>query len=95
MHARRRRPRGQAVAHARAYVRILSPLLESTGDDLLAGLDLFEASPRLGAFDAVLAATVVREGAALVSADHAFAEIDGLRHLDPASPTFLDDLGIS
>jgi predicted nucleic acid-binding protein len=54
-------------------------------------LDLFETSKRLGAFDAVLAASARRQGWALASADAAFEAVQGLRYLNPASPTFLDE----
>ena len=55
------------------------------------GLELFETSERLGAFDAVLAASARRQGWALASADVAFEAVQGLRYLNPASPTFLED----
>ncbi len=47
--------------------------------DLRAGLRLFERTPAVGAFDAVLAAVALRAGAtSLVSADHAFATVRGI-----------------
>ena len=94
VHARRGRSRGEAVRHARRYMRILAPLISPDPEVLDAGLDLY-VHGKLGCFDAVLAATARREGATLVSADGAFGAVDGLRHLDPASPSFLDDLGIA
>ena len=94
LHVRGRRVgRADAVEQARQAIQLLRPLLQPSEDDLRAGLDLFLAHD-LGGFDAVLAAVARREGATLVSADSAFAQVDGLRHLDPASPSFLDDLGI-
>ena len=93
VHARRGRTREAAVGHARDLRQLLSPLVAATEDDLAAGLDVYERGT-LGCFDAVLAATAMRLGATLVSADRAFAGIDGLAHLDPGSPTFLADLGI-
>lgn len=90
----RRTARADAIVRAREVHRLLGPLLQTTEDDLLAGLELY-AHGKLGCVDAVLAATAMREGATLVSADGAFGAVDGLRHLDPASPSFLDDLGIA
>lgn len=90
----RRRTRGEAVRLARQYAMALG-LLETTQDDLTRGLDLFEDHPALGAFDAVLAAVALNRGAdALVSADHAFQAVPGLRWVDPASrelPGFVGD----
>lgn len=78
----KRRGRGDAVALARSYVDLLSPLLAAEGDHLLRGLELFEERPALGAFDAVLAAIAVDAGAeALVSADMGFTGVRGVRHL--------------
>lgn len=91
--ARRGRSRSDAVGHARRYVRILKPLLAPDEAALDVGLALYEDG-KLGCFDAVLAATTMRDGATLVSADGAFGGVDGLRHLDLASPSFFDDLGI-
>lgn len=87
-----RRDRGEATARARQFQLILSPLLRTEEEDLAAGLVLFESIPAIGSFDAVLAAAALRVEATLVSADRSFAEVPGLRHLDPASPTFADDL---
>ncbi len=51
------------------------------------GLILYGSTSRLGAFDAVLAAAAVAAGAeALVSADSAFGEVPGLRHVVPTDP---------
>lgn len=80
----RRRPREDAASLGRAYADLLGPLLPVTTDDLLRGLQLFRNSDRLGAFDAVLAATAVASQAeALDSADSAFAEVQGLVHVVP------------
>lgn len=92
----RRRGRADATAVARNYAALLAPLLVVDTDDLRAGLDLFERHDGLGAFDAVLAAVAIRRGAdALVSADGAFAGIEGLRHVDPTTPELLAALGRS
>ena len=74
--ARRRGPE-DAVGFARDYLDVLAPLVVVGEDDLQAGLRLYARSERIGAFDAVLAATASRVNAtAMVSADGAFAEAD-------------------
>lgn len=79
----RRRDRENAARHTRDYLDLLAPLLIVGEDDLQDGLRLYARSDRLGAFDAVLAATAARAGAAaLVSADAAFAEAD-VTHVIP------------
>lgn len=85
LHVRsRRRDRGRATADARSYSELLAPLLTADEAALRSGLDLYAGSSRLGAFDAVLAATALAVGAdALISADGAFAEVAGLRHVLP------------
>ncbi|MGC1184551.1 MAG: type II toxin-antitoxin system VapC family toxin [Candidatus Dormiibacterota bacterium] len=85
----RRRPRGEAAARAREYARVLAPLVRFGESELLLGLELFATSAGLSPFDAVLAATARQRGLALASADRAFAEVQGLSHLDPSSPAFL------
>ena len=83
MRARRRDSR-DAAPLGRDYADLLSPLLNVTGEDLRRGLSLFERVDRLGAFDAVLAASAAAAGAsALVSAGAAFAGLPELRHLIP------------
>jgi len=85
----RRRDREDAIRVARDFAALLSPLLAVTAEDLDAGLDLFARTP-LGAFDAVLAAAALRSGCELfVSADRAFAAVDGLLVGDPAAADFL------
>jgi uncharacterized protein len=80
----RRRDRADAAALGRDYAEILSPLLTVTAHDLVAGLALFEQTPSLGAFDAVLAAAGARAGiSALVSADNGFARIPAISHVLP------------
>jgi predicted nucleic acid-binding protein len=88
----RRRPRAEAAARAREYALGFSPLVLPDEDDLARGLEIFEATASLGPFDAVLAAVALRRRWALASADQSFGDVDGLRHLDPSSPAFLDDL---
>jgi uncharacterized protein len=79
-----RRERSDAVALGGDYADLLAPLLTVGDEHLRRGLALFERSERLGAFDAVLAATALEAGAsALVSADGAFASIAGLHHVIP------------
>lgn len=96
-HVRARRDgRSRAVSDARGLVSILGPLLLVDGAMLSLGLRIYEETPGLGSFDAVLAAAAAFASAeALVSADRGFAEVKGLRHLDPATPDFLERLGIA
>jgi uncharacterized protein len=92
----RRRSRRDASSLARSYAELLSPLVVVDGDDLDAGLRLFERSQALGPFDAVLAVTALRRGAdGLASADAGFGSVKGLRHLDPAGASFRAALGSS
>ena len=80
----RRRSRSDAAELGREYLDLLSPLVAVTKEALHLGISTFEKSRRLGAFDAVLAATAITTGAhALVSADAAFASVDGLEHVVP------------
>jgi hypothetical protein len=61
-------------------------LLVSEQPDLDLGLTLFERTPTIGAFDAVLAAVALnRRAEALISADRAFGEVPGLNWIDPAT----------
>ena len=83
----RRRPLADASARARDYAHGLAPLVRPEEADLFAGLDLWEAARDLGPFDAVLAATALRRGWALASADRSFERVPGLRHVDPARVT--------
>jgi predicted nucleic acid-binding protein len=85
----RRQDREDAARVARAFGALFAPLLTVTAEDLDAGLGLFTRT-RLGAFDAVLAAAALRSGCRLlVSADRAFAAVDGLSVGDPAKADFL------
>ena len=69
----------------RAYATLLSPLLQPSEENLVAGLRLFEREEAVGAFDAVLAAAAIAAQAdALVSADRSFASVRGLRWVDLA-----------
>lgn len=80
----RRRGRADAVALARDYIELLSPLLVVEETDLQEGLRLYAENTGLGSFDAVLAAAAHAAGAgALVSADSAFAQIVSIRHVMP------------
>ena len=84
-------PLAEQAANVRRYTAAL-PLLETRLDDLELGLNLFEQHSALGAFHSVLAAlTLNRRAEALVSADRAFAEVAGLRWVNPATRD-LDDL---
>lgn len=85
----RSRGRRDAVALARRYAELLSPLLTTEAGHLERGLRLFERHAGMGAFDAVLAAVALANDAtALVSADEDFAVVPGLRHVAPGTPAF-------
>lgn len=85
----RRRTRRDAAQAGADYAALFSPLLRPDAAALRQGLDLFEESNAIGAFDAVLAATAAAAGAsAFVSADRAFATVADLPFVDLAS----DDL---
>lgn len=90
-HVRARRcGRADAAALAREWTHLACPVLRPDEDDLMAGLDLWEARPALGCFDAVLAATAQRRaGGLLASADRSFGEVPGITWLDPASGDFI------
>jgi predicted nucleic acid-binding protein len=76
--------RDDAAALATAYIDLLSPLLPTDEAALRAGLAVFRERGRLGAFDAVLGAAATAAGAAaVVSADAAFADLPGVRHVRP------------
>jgi predicted nucleic acid-binding protein len=85
-HVRSRRlPRREAVRLARDMSSLFEPLIVTDHVTLALGLRIYEESTVLGAFDAVLcAAALTLSVEALVSADRAFATVDGLRHVDPA-----------
>jgi len=88
----RRRGRADAAALGRDYAELLAPLLSVTSEDLARGLTWYEQSDQLGAFDAVLAAAAAAAGArAVVSADAAFGELDGVVHVAP-DPTGVAEL---
>jgi uncharacterized protein len=91
----RRRSRDDAADLASDFARLLAPLVVIDEEDLRAGLRLFRDHERIGAFDAVLAAAGLRrEVTALVSADRAFAGVDDLPYLDPATDDFASRLGL-
>ena len=75
----RRRGREDAARLAGAYAALLAPLAAVNTQHLAFGLDLWRKHPSLGTFDAVLAAVAMSLDTDLVSADQAFADIDGLR----------------
>jgi predicted nucleic acid-binding protein len=89
-HIRSRRfPRRDAVRVARGYAQLLSPLLAADEDVLERGLAIYERNARIGAFDAILAASaLVSDAEVLVSADSAFGSVPRLRHVMPGTPEF-------
>jgi DNA phosphorothioation-dependent restriction protein DptG len=89
-----RRERSDAVALGRDYIDLLTPLVMVDEERLRRGLALFEHNERLGAFDAVLAATAIDINAsALVSADRAFADVPDLTNLVPNDAGVTELLG--
>lgn len=90
----RRRGRVDARATASNFAALLAPLVQPDADDLELGLRLFAEHESIGAFDAVLAATVQRRAHldALVSADTGLATITDLHVVDPANSDELDSL---
>ena len=92
----RRRGRADAASLTTQYATLLAPLVVVDADDLTDGLRLFREHERLGSFDAVLAAAARRREhiVALLSADRAFAGIDGVAHIDAADPEMPRLLGI-
>ncbi|MFN8521243.1 MAG: type II toxin-antitoxin system VapC family toxin [Chloroflexota bacterium] len=91
VHVRARRlTRAETARTARDFVSLLRPLLMVDASMLSAGLRIYEETPNIGSFDAVLAAAAIWLSAdALVSADRGFAGVKGLTYLDPAATDFL------
>lgn len=86
----RRRGRTVSAEIATRYAILLAPLRVTGAEHLQAGLALWQVTAQLGAFDAVLAAVALdSEDATVVSADRAFADVPGLRHVFP------DDAGVA
>lgn len=82
----RHRTRAEAVAHARRWTSLLTPLLPVTQDDLAPAFRLYQRHASLDSFDALLAAAALRESAtALVSADRAFGEVPRLPFVELGS----------
>lgn len=81
-HVRARRSGRAEAAHlAEQFQMLLSPLVEVSAADLVSGLRIWQTVPRLGAFDAVLAAAARHHSMPLVSADQAFATVEELAHI--------------
>ena len=82
----RRRDRDVVIAAATTLTQTFA-LLTTRVADLDRAFELYVRHPRLGAFDAVLAAVALERAAeALVSPDRAFGDVDGLPWVDPAGP---------
>ncbi|HVL84363.1 MAG TPA: type II toxin-antitoxin system VapC family toxin [Pseudonocardia sp.] len=82
-----RRPRSDAVELGRSYLTLLRPLLEVPEPAVERALSLLDDHAELGAFDAVLAAAAAHAGCrAVVTADRAFARIEGLPVTFPDEP---------
>lgn len=80
-----RRSRAEADELARDVARAGAPLLAAVEQDVPVALTLFTKHRRLDAFDCLLAAVAMRERVdGLISADHAFGGVPGLRWIDLA-----------
>jgi predicted nucleic acid-binding protein len=80
---RRTGDRAAAVAAARE-ASTLCRLHPVEPDDVLRGLDIYQTHPRLDARDAVFAALALnRDLDAILTADRAFDEVEGLERIDP------------
>ena len=83
----RRRDRADAALHAADFADLLSPLIEVREATLRSGLRVFADARQIGAFDAVLAAAAMDAShggmGTVVSADRAFGELPGIRHVFP------------
>lgn len=90
----RRRGRPDTRAIAGHLANLLAPLVQPDADDLELGLNLFVEHETIGAFDAMLAATVQRRDylSGLVSTDTGFSTLPGLLHHDPSAPVTLEQL---
>lgn len=85
----RRRGRADAVERARELIAMLSPLLVVDESSPSLGLRVYQEATTLGSFSSVLAGAAITTGAtAIVSADRAFAAVEGLLHVDPGSAGF-------
>ncbi len=83
----RRRSRSETVDDAAGYAVLLAPLIRPGDTDLTRALQVYLDHPRLGSFDALLAATVLgaRHLTGLVSADIAFGSVSDLGWIDPSA----------
>jgi uncharacterized protein len=89
----RRRSREDAADLGRDFATLLAPLISAGPTELNAGLGLFRSIERLGAFDAVLAASAMAHGAAaFLSADAAFAGVPGITLIPLDAPDLADRL---
>lgn len=87
LHQRTRRTGDRAsAAQAAEEAASFCVLHDLTVDDLLTGLRLYTATPRLDARDALHAATALNRGIdTIISSDTAFDDVVGLRRLDPVA----------
>lgn len=93
VYARRSRTRDDAHERVAEITEMLGPLLFTADETLAAALDLWAGHPSLDLTDALLAATAIDLGAALVSADKAFGDVAGLQFVDLAAPDLSERLG--
>jgi predicted nucleic acid-binding protein len=89
---RRTRDRSRAAREAADTARVCR-FHAVEPEDVLRALDLFAATERLGARDAVFAAVALNRGIpAILSPDRAFDEVAGLMRVDPADPPAVEAL---
>jgi predicted nucleic acid-binding protein len=79
-----RRSRVDTAERGAELLAMSSPLVVAGEDDASLAIELFREHDGLDAFDCLLAAVAIREGADLVSADRAFGEIRELPWYDLA-----------
>lgn len=93
-HQRFRRTGNRAdAADAAKTIAGLCRLHPLEPDDVMRGIDLFEANPRLDARDAVFAALALNRGIdAVLATDRAFDEVEGIERIDPADDQALASL---
>ena len=94
MHQRFRRTGDRSLAATQASAAAdLCFLHEVRPGDILRAIDLFAATTRIGARDAVFAAVALNRGIpAILSPDLAFDEVEGLARVDPADLPAVDAL---
>jgi len=92
LHGRRASDRTSVREYCEKWSAMLGPLEFPSEEDLAMALEMWATQPRLDFADALLAAQAIRLGCPLVSADRAFAAVDGLQWIDLADPDLSERL---